>query len=243
VVAPTAPQAADVSLCDFIQICQTLVGILTFHPPAEWDERTRDVLTRADGAGTPSHLKRVLLSLVCLDACHRAGVDEDRRREMADLWQRDVDRCRTPECLFHESMRLLAPRAPGTDGVTRLRGVIEDRFSERLTLRTAAAMVQERDARSLDRAFRKRFGHSFHRYLTLVRLDHAVRLLETTELKVEGVAHEVGYRTKKELFLHIRREHGLTPGQLRTMAQTSAQRWHRDHGIRRVPRAEHRLPR
>jgi AraC-like DNA-binding protein len=238
------PVTDQLWFCDVVQVCQRLVGELTFTPAEGWYERTRDLLHSlpASRSASQDHLKRVLLFQLCIEACRQGAVGDDLQRQMVRVWQSDVQRCRAPESLFEASMKLVAPQAWESDGATRLREVIERHFSGRLTLRTATAMVHERDARSLDRAFKKRFGQTFHRYLTLVRIDHAVRLLATTDLKIESVAREVGYRTKKELFIHLKQERGLTPGTIRAIARAPEPRRRRDCINRRATHVGYRLP-
>ena len=68
---------------------------------------------------------------------------------------------------------------------------------------------------SLDRAFREVFGRSAASYLRETRVKEALRLLRTTDNKVEAVAHLVGFKGKANLYRSIRQVTGLTPGQAR----------------------------
>jgi AraC-like DNA-binding protein len=63
-------------------------------------------------------------------------------------------------------------------------------------------------------AFHARFGMTPSSYLHLVRVTHALRLCGS-RLKVESMAREVGYRSKKDLYAAMDRWVGVTPARLR----------------------------
>jgi methylphosphotriester-DNA--protein-cysteine methyltransferase len=73
-----------------------------------------------------------------------------------------------------------------------------------------------RSARHLRREFRDQFGIGPATYVQLVRTRRAVQLL-ATQMKIEAIAWEVGYRGKKELYLALNRWVGLTPKRIKAL--------------------------
>src|SRR4051812_1801763 len=70
-------------------------------------------------------------------------------------------------------------------------------------------------AELLRRRFAEEAGESLASYRTRARVAVAIRLLTTTKWKVEAIARDVGWLSKKDLYLHLKRATGLTPGQIR----------------------------
>jgi transcriptional regulator GlxA family with amidase domain len=79
------------------------------------------------------------------------------------------------------------------------------------------------------RSFKALFGVTPHGYLTEVRLRHARRLLETTELPVTAVCFEVGFESLGSFSSLVRRRFGVSPSALR-----------RNSRIREAPEGERR---
>ena len=64
--------------------------------------------------------------------------------------------------------------------------------------------------------FKKEFGMSFISYLTKVRLEHAVELLDNTEDKSYIIAEKVGY-TEANYFSYVfKKQYGVSPTKYRT---------------------------
>jgi AraC-like DNA-binding protein len=68
--------------------------------------------------------------------------------------------------------------------------------------------------RQLTRMFGRTFGVSISDYVHLVRIERAVRLVAEAA-KIEAVAREVGYRSKKDFYAAMQRWAGVTPARLR----------------------------
>ena len=64
--------------------------------------------------------------------------------------------------------------------------------------------------------FKKEFGMSFVSYLTKVRLEHAVELLENTEEKSYLIAEMVGYPEPNYFSYVFKKQYGVSPTQYRT---------------------------
>ncbi|MEV4801409.1 helix-turn-helix domain-containing protein [Nonomuraea sp. NPDC049421] len=85
-------------------------------------------------------------------------------------------------------------------------------------LATHAAM----SPRTFARRFQQETGMSPGRWLTQQRLRRARHLLESTDLPVERVAHEVGFATATSLRRHLATETGVAPSTYRRTFRTSA---------------------
>ena len=66
--------------------------------------------------------------------------------------------------------------------------------------------------------FAAAFDVKLSSYVQLVRATHALRLLRTAA-KVEAIAWDVGYRSKKDLYAALTRWVGATPTELRTLSE------------------------
>ncbi len=95
-----------------------------------------------------------------------------------------------------------------------IRHLIDRHYAERLTIRRLGHMLRHSKT-VMSAAFRETYGVTIHGYLTMKRASAAVQALQTSEEKVEAVAFESGYRSKKDLYRVIRAITGLTPGQLK----------------------------
>jgi AraC-like DNA-binding protein len=95
--------------------------------------------------------------------------------------------------------------------------LIRSRPSKAWTLHELAASVESHEAR-LSRQFRRVFGLKPAAYLHLVRMSRAVVLFRTAA-KVEAIASEVGYRSKKDFYAALKQWVGLTPTEVRRLGE------------------------
>ena len=65
------------------------------------------------------------------------------------------------------------------------------------------------------RVFRSVVGKSFKEYVNSVRINHAERLLVSTDMTVTEIAHSTGYATSSHFIENFRRQKGKTPKQYR----------------------------
>jgi AraC-like DNA-binding protein len=121
------------------------------------------------------------------------------------------------------------PRA-GTVVAQRVAAVIQKRFAERLTLKSVAAAVRLNPTR-VNRAFQGEIGLTIHEYLTQVRLEHAASLIRTN-LKIEAVALDVGYQSKKNFYRQFARRFGVTPEVFRHRTPPSSQKHPNGHSVK-----------
>ena len=88
------------------------------------------------------------------------------------------------------------------------------RLPQPLTL-TDLAEHAHMSVRTFTRRFHEEVGQSPHQWVTRRRVDHARRLLETSDLTVEQVAAASGFSDPAVLRKHFNRRLGLTPGAYR----------------------------
>jgi two-component system response regulator YesN len=98
--------------------------------------------------------------------------------------------------------------------VRRMVALIEERFAENLSLHGLAAAIGRQEA-YLGRLFREQMGVSMHEYLVSFRLARAESLIREGQ-KIESVALEVGYRSRRSFYRQFKRRYGTTPGAYRT---------------------------
>ncbi|TDC99988.1 helix-turn-helix domain-containing protein [Saccharopolyspora terrae] len=86
----------------------------------------------------------------------------------------------------------------------------EQRATEPITVADIAARAAMSPA-TLHRRFRNELGCTPNQWLTAVRVEHARRLLEQTELAIDQIAHQSGLGTAANLRDRLATHTGLTP--------------------------------
>lgn len=71
------------------------------------------------------------------------------------------------------------------------KALIEKDYSRHLTYQTLAHLVGT-NVTKLQASFRELTGKNPYEYLTMIRVEAAVRLLESTELTIDAIAYKVG---------------------------------------------------
>ncbi|WP_431796470.1 AraC family transcriptional regulator [Microbacterium enclense] len=92
----------------------------------------------------------------------------------------------------------------------RLRRLLDDRFTESLTIAEAATELRAHPSH-LVREFSRAYGMAPHRYLVARRVDTARRLL-VDGCRPAEVAARTGFHDQAHLTRHFRRVWGVTPG-------------------------------
>lgn len=108
--------------------------------------------------------------------------------------------------------------AHGSDSVTRMRSYVEDlaeNFFEATNL-DAAASTLGLSRRRFTQLFREVAGTSWLAYVRRLRIDHAKKLLESTDRTVLSVAFECGFEDLSTFYRAFKRETGDSPNKWRT---------------------------
>jgi AraC-like DNA-binding protein len=98
----------------------------------------------------------------------------------------------------------------------RIVDLIEKGFVDRITLKSISDSIRRKPS-LVGRIFQAELGLSVHGYLTRVRLEHAAYLIHS-KMKIEAVALNVGYRSKKNFYRQFLRHFGVTPEAYRRRA-------------------------
>jgi PAS domain S-box-containing protein len=97
--------------------------------------------------------------------------------------------------------------------VQRMLDQIHRNYTERVTL-SVFAKILERQSSYLGRLFRDEVGVTVHEYITRARMMFgAVQVRDG--VKIEAVALELGYRSKKNFYRQFKRRFGMTPEKYR----------------------------
>lgn len=65
------------------------------------------------------------------------------------------------------------------------------------------------------RAFKEEMGLTFVNYLTDLRMQHSVQLLENTALRVQNIAQSVGYANVSYFSTLFKKKYGMSPYEYR----------------------------
>jgi AraC-like DNA-binding protein len=95
------------------------------------------------------------------------------------------------------------------DHVQRMLDQIHQNYTQRLTLSTLAKTL-ERQSAYLGRLFREAMGLTVHEYITRARMMFGAAQVRSG-VKVEAVALDLGYRSKKNFYRQFKRRFGMTP--------------------------------
>src|SRR5580765_2601661 len=80
--------------------------------------------------------------------------------------------------------------------------------------------------RGLARAFRRSYGETLRAYLHLCRM-HAMLAAWSSNVKIEALALEVGYRSRKDFYRVLRQTMQMTPALLRRLSPDERAHWQR----------------
>src|SRR3954467_5659466 len=86
---------------------------------------------------------------------------------------------------------------------------IHQHYAQRLTLSMLARKL-ERQSAYLGKLFRDEIGVTVHEYVTRARMMYGASLVRSG-VKIEAVALDLGYRSKKNFYRQFKRRFGMTP--------------------------------
>lgn len=171
-----------------------------------------------------------------VDFSHIITHDKPVSRELAQLFHRMMEECRTKDDVFMSLIRADLIRFLGLAnrhlqetpqqtvhlsmkhrGMHVLRDVLhtmELNLGYGWTLNELADLAHLSPSR-FSALFHQAVGTSPLNYLIQLRLTHAVHLLETTDLKIIGIAEECGFRNLSNFNRLFKQHIGLSPSELR----------------------------
>lgn len=105
-------------------------------------------------------------------------------------------------------------QAPKSKNIRMATEYICEHYAEQLSLEQVAEQVYL-NPEYFSRAFKKEVGQSFVHYLTDIRLQHSVQLLENTALRVQNIAQLVGYYNASYFSTMFKKKYGMSPYEYR----------------------------
>src|SRR5215813_2150081 len=121
------------------------------------------------------------------------------------------------------------------DHVQRMLDEIHQNYTQRLTLGTLAHTL-ERQSAYLGRLFREAMGVTVHEYITRARMMFGAAQVRSG-VKVEAVALDLGYRSKKNFYRQFKRRFGMTPEAYRQRHDADANQRADERALRHRVRA------
>ena len=115
---------------------------------------------------------------------------------------------------MNEIFALLCGERTGGSLAHRIRRFINSHYSSQLTLEAIASEFGY-TADYVTRVFKKEFNCTPHRHLSNTRLEHALRLLRSTDLPAERVCEAVGYSDFSTFWRAFKQKYSLSPGEIR----------------------------
>jgi two-component system, response regulator YesN len=107
----------------------------------------------------------------------------------------------------------MQPATTPHEHVQRMLQQIQRHYNQRLTLDMLATGLGSQSA-YLGRAFRKEIGVTVHEYITRARMEYGAAHVRAG-VKIEAVALDAGYLSKKNFYRQFKRRFGMTPDEYR----------------------------
>jgi AraC-like DNA-binding protein len=179
-----------------------------------------------------TELERLLLRAILLDVAWRCGyVLHDRihrhgRRcrfmPASALENHWVEFVRDPQAAFVEWAHAYSAafrRAHPPSHANRAAEIIQKNYRQRWSVNVLAERVHATPAR-LRRAFREEYGRSIRDYQRTIRIVEALKIVRIE--KIDAVAMQIGYRSKKDFYHAFVAVAGLTPAAFRELPAARA---------------------
>jgi AraC family transcriptional regulator, L-rhamnose operon transcriptional activator RhaR len=94
---------------------------------------------------------------------------------------------------------------------------IKDHYNKKITLDEVAKKSYYNPS-YFSKIFKECYGKPFVKYLSELRVNEAIRLLQETDCSVKEICFSVGYQSKNQFFRVFKSHTGMTPGQYRRQA-------------------------
>lgn len=150
-------------------------------------------------------------------------------REFGTPWNESMDILETLdelEAFYSANLSACARKmeaireSKGNHGIVqRVRGYIEENFSNPDLSLSLLSDQFHMNTSSLSTLFKEEFGEKFVVYLSQVRMEHAKELLRGTSLPIQEIAEKVGYLHQMSFIRAFKKTVGTTPGDYRKVHQ------------------------
>lgn len=102
--------------------------------------------------------------------------------------------------------------------IAAARHFLDSHFQRRITLQDVATAAHL-SVRQLNELFKRQVGITPHQYLTELRMQQALQLLEQSRLSIQQIAERVGYSTLASFSARFAQHFGKPPSHFRNIAQ------------------------
>lgn len=230
---------SSVWLEELVQQCQLFAGVMAETPfhrvvgaVSEFAEHLQDPQSLAEYFAQRSLLLDISLRLgpVLHRRAHGKKAHKcafDACELTAGIWL-NSDSFRPPRASLVQWTRAVFETLSGDQRFHEIQQWVDQRFAEPLRTSDAAQQFSMSQAQ-LNASFTSHLGVSFARYHKGLRLVRALEKLLLEDLKVEAIARDVGFKSKKNLYEALDKTLGMTPGRIRSLAAS------RQIDVRRVP--------
>lgn len=219
-------------LSDTIRECQAFLGESVSLVPSDLRATAGRFIERLPVPRTPIEAliqKGLLLDLAIQfgyaahTAFHKHSGPTDRSllgcafQPSASLGQWPHDSTRSPAEAFHRWASRFGFELQTAHPQACAHGAeyyIKEHYQDRLAIDELAQHLRCSSG-YLQRTFKDVTGFTLREYQAELRLREALRLLETSDLKIEAIAGDVGYRSKKDLYRVVQVRVGCTPLEFR----------------------------
>ena len=238
---PQSPSRAQIGinaswLSDTIRECQAFLGESVSLVPSDLRATAGRFIERLPRPLTPLEIltqKGLLLDLAIQFgyAAHKAfhqhagPADRSSRRcgfqPAASLGEWPRDSTRSPSEAFHRWASRFGFELQTAHPQACVHGAeyyLKQHYQERLAVDELAHHLRCSPT-YLQRTFKETTGFTLREFQAELRLAEALRLLETSDLKIEAIATDVGYRSKKDLYRVVQARVGCTPLEFRKRRQ------------------------
>lgn len=95
---------------------------------------------------------------------------------------------------------------------------IEDNYNKKITLKELA-MQSFYNASYFSTLFKECYGMTPLEYISKIRIDKAIELIKKTDLSIEEICYQVGYRNKNHFYKIFHNTTGMTPNEFRKIVK------------------------
>jgi YesN/AraC family two-component response regulator len=134
--------------------------------------------------------------------------------EMIAKLSREIEQERRKHCLACDGLKITDYAAGGGQAIEQALEHIHAHYREELTLEKVASIVYLHPV-YFSQLFKQKTGIGFKEYIIQLRLEHAKKLLQHSELRLADVAEQIGYQDMRHFTQVFRKKFHMTPTQYR----------------------------
>ncbi len=201
-----------------------MTGVRVRIHQAQGEERYKIIKEFLEDACKEKILDIESVCKLCIDAFDL--LEFEARERGTELQDTDALRSQLTQCVSAKDAEQVIDTLAGRCSLTQIQEMpkskniqlaleyINRNYASQLSLEQVAAQVYL-NPDYFSRAFKSETGHTFVNYLTDVRMQHAISLLENTALRVQSIAQQVGYYNASYFSTAFKKKYGMSPYEYR----------------------------